>query len=210
MHTKKNIFMKNWIAPIIIISLFAACSPKTSTTLNAPQPQWETKTPVETPIEVSEESTEEVSEEPVKKGQFEKNVIAAAPIVVVGLKREACYGKCPAFELKLYNDGTIKYHGKSNVKNLGYFIAYAGKETVVDIQTKAETMGYFGLNSQYPPSGKPQIYDMPQTTTFVKVDNKEHRITNRHDSPAALFKFENHIESVVENLDWKPIRYDEF
>jgi len=202
--------MKNWIVPAIFALLSTACSPKTSTKLNDRQPQWENKIPVEVPVEVLEEETEEIPEEPIKKGQFEKNTIPAAPVVVVGLKREACYGKCPAFELKLYNDGTIKYHGKANVQNLGYFIAYTGKETVVDVQTKAETIGYFGLNSQYPSSGKPQIYDMPQTTTFVKIDNKEHRITNRHDSPAALFKFENYIESLLENLTWKPIRYDEF
>jgi len=142
--------------------------------------------------------------------QFEKNTVPAAPIVVVGLKRDACYGKCPAFELKLYNDGTMKYYGKANVQNIGYFIAYTGKETVVDIQARAEAIGYFGLNSQYPSSGKPQIYDLPQTTTFVKIDKREHRIANRHDSPSTLFKFENYIESLVENLDWKPIRYEEF
>ncbi len=198
--------MKNWIVLTIVLLFFVACSPKTSTTLSAPQPQWETQTPVEVP----EEEVEKVPEEPIKKGEFEKNTVPAAPVVVVGLKREACYGKCPAFELKLYNDGTIKYYGKANVENIGYFIAHAGKETIVDIQTRAETMGYFGLNSQYPASGKPQIYDMPQTTTFVKIDNREHRIANRHDSPPALFKFENYIESLVENLNWKPIRYDEF
>lgn len=198
--------MKNWIAPTIILLFFAACSPKTSTTLNDRQPQWETQTPVEVP----EEEVEKMPEEPVKKGEFEKNTVPTAPVVVVGLKREACYGKCPAFELKLYNDGTIKYYGKANVDNIGYFIAHAGKETIVDIQTRAETMGYFGLSGQYPLSGKPQIYDMPQTTTFVKIDNREHRITNRHDSPPALFKFENYIESLVENLNWKPIRYEEF
>jgi len=197
--------MKNWIVLIIVLLLFAACSPKTSTTLTDRQPQWETETPVEAP-KVEEESPKET----VKKGEFEKNVVPAAPVVVVGLKREACYGKCPAFELKLYSDGTIKYHGKSYVKNIGYFMAYTGKEMVLDIQTRAETMGYFGLNSQYPSSDKSQIYDLPQTTTFVKIDNREHRITNRHDSPPALFKFENYIESLIENLNWKPIRYEEF
>jgi len=198
--------MKNWITPIIFSLLSAACSPKTSTQLKERQPQWE----VTTPAEIVGEETEDVPEEPVKQGEFEKNTVPAAPIVVVGLKREACYGKCPAFELKLYNDGTIKYYGKANVENIGYFIAHAGKETIVDIQTRAETMGYFGLNAQYPASGKPQIYDMPETTTFVKIDNKEHRISNRHNSPPALFKFENYIESLIENLNWKPIRYEEF
>jgi len=204
--------MKNCIALIIALFFFVACSPKTSTKISNKQPQWEAQTETKTP-EIVDEALKEVvlpPVTPIKKGAFEKNTVPFTPTVVAGLKREACYGKCPAFELKLYSDGTVKYNGKANVQNLGCFIAYAGKQMVVEIQTRAEAIGYFNLNDQYPLAGKQQIYDVPKTTTFIKVDGREHRISNRHDSPPALFKFENYIESLIENLTWKPIRYEEF
>jgi len=215
--------MKNILTFASVLMLLAACSPKVSTQLPDRKPKWETPQETQTEVtevtelpelpkkpEILEEPEETAPPEPVRQGAFEVNTIPAAPIVVAGLKREPCYGKCPSYEVKLYDDGTIKYNGKANVKNIGYYIAYTSKQAIVNIQTKAEEIGYFGMKKQYPASGQPQIYDVPQVTTFIKIGDKEHRITNRHDGPAVLFKLEDYIEQQLENLDWKPIRYDEF
>lgn len=212
--------MKNILAFASILMLLSACSPKVSTQLPERKPKWETPQTTKTEAtevtelpkkpEISEEPEETTPPEPVRQGAFEVNTIPAAPMVVAGLKREPCYGKCPSYEVKLYDDGTIKYNGKAHVKNIGYYIAYTSKQAIVNIQTKAEEIGYFGLQRQYPASGRPQIYDVPQVTTFIKIGDKEHRITNRHDGPSTLFKLEDYIEKQLEGLNWKPIRYDEF
>lgn len=212
--------MKNILAFASILMLLSACSPKVSTQLPERKPKWETPKTTKTEAtevtelpkkpEISEEPEEITPPEPVRQGAFEVNTIPAAPMVVAGLKREPCYGKCPSYEVKLYDDGTIKYNGKAHVKNIGYYIAYTSKQAIVNIQTKAEEVGYFGLQRQYPASGRPQIYDVPQVTTFIKIGDKEHRITNRHDGPSTLFKLEDYIEKQLEGLNWKPIRYDEF
>jgi len=186
---------------------------KVSTRLPNTKPAWESKTEKEEIVE--QEEIIEVREptlpvEPVRKGAFEKNTIPAAPVVVAGLKREPCYGKCPAFEVKLYSDGLVKYHGIAHVEKLGYYSATTSKAAIVNIQTKAEAIGYFELSQLYPKAGQQQIYDVPQTTTFVKIDQRENRITNRHDSPPTLYKFEKYMEEQLEGLNWTAISQEEF
>jgi len=217
MKHQNYFLMKNILAFASILMLLSACSPKVSTQLPERKPKWETPQTTKTEVtelpeipEIPEAPEEATPPEPVRQGAFEVNAIPAAPMVVVGLKREPCYGRCPSYEVKLYDDGTIKYNGKAHVKNIGYYIAYTSKQAIVNIQTKAEEIGYFGMKRQYPASGQPQMYDVPQVTTFIKISDREHRITNRHEGPSALFKLEDYIEQQLENLDWKSIRYDEF
>ena len=44
---------------------------------------------------------------------------AAAPARVVSLSRSVCFGLCPAYEITLYDDGTVQYEGKDYVKTVG-------------------------------------------------------------------------------------------
>lgn len=210
--------MKNILIFVIALLLWSACSPKVSTRLPDRKPRWESIIIEEKEEEktVEEETITETSgetvepPEPVRQGEFEKHTIPVAPTVVAGLKREPCYGKCPAFELKLYSDGTVKYHGIAHTKPLGYHSAYVGMEAIVNIQSKAEAIGYFTLSQQYPTIGKPQIYDVPSTTTFIKTDLQQNRIVNRHDSPPDLYKFEKYIETQFKDLNWQAIKREEF
>jgi len=195
---------------IVLVVLSSACSPKVSTKLPEAkpqeQPQWDINQEPEEITELPEKPEETTTSEPERKGAFEVNTVPAAPIVVAALKREPCYGKCPAFDIELYDDGTVKYNGKAYVKKLGRYTAYLSKQAIVNIQMKAEEIGYFSMDKQYPPNHQAQIYDIPKTTTFIKIGDKEHRITNRHGSPSALFKFENYIEEQLQDLDWQPVR----
>lgn len=212
--------MKNIIIFVLGLFFFAACSPKV--TLPDRKPKWETNTTQKKTSTTKEEiiptTKQEITEapeatepvEPVRKGAFEKNTVPAAPVVVAGLKREPCYGKCPAYEFKIYSDGLVKYHGISHVEKLGYYSAIVSKVAIVNIQSQAETIGYFWLDQQYPKAGQAQIYDVPQTTSFVKIDEYENRITNRHDSPPALYKFEQYMDEQLEGLNWIPISREEF
>ncbi len=210
--------MKNILIFITGLLLCSACSPKVSTQLPERKPRWESTTKEKAVEEktVEEETITETSgetiepPEPVRQGEFEKHTVPAAPVVVAGLKREPCYGKCPAFELKLYSDGMVKYHGIAHTEPLGYHSAHVGMEAIVNIQARAEAIGYFALNQQYPSTGKPQIYDVPSTTTFIKTDHQQNRIINRHDSPPDLYKFEQYIEAQFKDLNWQTIKREEF
>ncbi len=187
----------HYIIIIFSLVLVAACSPKAATKVSTTPPE---EVKVEKPRPV----------EPPKTGAFEKDLKPVEPVLIVSLKRDPCYGKCQAFELKLYDDGIVKYNGMSHVEKRGYYSAYIGKTAIVNIQDKAEEIGFFILASQYPAPGTPQLYDIPQSTTYVKTGSLEHMVKNRHDSPPALYKFEQYIEEQLMNVNWKPIPREEF
>ncbi len=191
---------KNTFILLLAVLFVAACTPKISEQLpqkeNAPDKEvtWKKTKPVEPP----------------RSGAFEKDTKPVEPVVIARLKRMPCYGKCPSFELKIYDDGMVKYHGMAHVDRLGYYAGHAGKEAIVNIQSKAEEIGFFSLAGQYPRAGAPQIYDMPETTTFIQIDGQAHTIKNRHDSPPALYKLEQFIEAQLADVSWTIIPYGEF
>ena len=43
----------------------------------------------------------------------------AEPARVVSLSRSVCFGMCPAYDVTLYDDGTLTYEGKDHVKTVG-------------------------------------------------------------------------------------------
>jgi len=118
------------------------------------------------------------------------------------LRRTSCYGKCPSFQLKLYSDGKVTYHGKAHVQRLGRYIAFCEPEQFEAIFTAAEEANFFVLRSQYPEDGR-KIPDLPKTITYLKRDGLEKRVINQFDAPVPLIQFEKWLDTFFDSLDWE-------
>jgi|TARA_B110000285_G_C14997085_1_gene549399 hypothetical protein len=182
--------MKNLSILFIIICLSTiSCSPRRAK--NLPAAEYLSSLPTPNPSNTSF-SLPEIPPTP--------------PRLVLNMKRQACFiGKCPAFSISFYADGSIQYSGEQYVDMIGNYSATINESELKILLNYAQNINYFDFENVYPVSGK-IITDVPLTITYVKIDLEENYVENHHHSPLPLIRFEEHIETLVENLEWKKIQ----
>lgn len=124
--------------------------------------------------------------------------------LIAWLQRTPCYGRCPSYDLKIYNDLTVIYVGKRFVEKEGWYKTTISKADLQTLQDKAKTIDYLNLADKYPTDGA-VISDLPTCKTYMKLDGKEKMINNKHNAPAALTEFEKFFDTLFEEANWQKI-----
>lgn len=125
--------------------------------------------------------------------------------LTLSLERQPCMvGKCPAFVIYFYENGTVQYSGSQDVEMIGDYTSKIEQSELSTLLNLAKNINYFDFQNVYPTSGK-IIIDVPLTITYVKMDLEENYIENHHHAPIPLIRFEEHIEELIENLNWTEV-----
>lgn len=125
---------------------------------------------------------------------------------ILGFQKTACFGKCPVYQVKFYDDGRATWHGKMNVERMGWHETKVSKEEVKRLLDKAQEVGFFDFYNEYPTGQK--VADLPSTITFIRIGDMEKSIKNTHDGPEKLNEYQKFLENYITSLPWKP-RADE-
>ncbi len=180
--------------------IISACSPKNAEVLTeTPQTQVDSVVIDTNTVEVVtidstllKDTLEIIPPEPV------------IPSIMAKLQRKACFGKCPVFELRIYEDGLVIYKGQNHVPRIGWYEAQLDSAAVQYILKRAKDIGYFEMKSTYPPYGQ-VISDVPTTISYIKKEEQEKTVTNHHSSPVRLQRFERYIDELMDTLSWKRV-----
>lgn len=131
-------------------------------------------------------------------------------VPVITLERTGCYGPCPVYKLKIYEDGAVKYEGYEYVKQKGKAEAQITKEALDKLIGAFEEIDYFKLNESYDSEGKhcPQIWtDHPTATTSLNWKDKKKTVRHYHGcrgNPVLdqLTALEDKIDEIVNTQRW--------
>lgn len=124
--------------------------------------------------------------------------------VMVAMKRSACFGKCPVYEVRFYTDGTIEYIGKMNVPRIGHFRAHMRPEEVEALRQKIHEVGFWDFSPMYPDDGT-IVTDLPTTTITVRVGDMMKEVREKHGAPRALKDFERYLDELLEGRTWEQV-----
>lgn len=124
--------------------------------------------------------------------------------MVASIKKTACYGLCPIFEIKVFSNGLVLYDGKKHTDRLGLHEAYLLQSEIDDLMAKADTINFFQLASAYPLEGK-NLNDLPNTVIYLKKESQEKEIVNNYGAPKALKWYETLFLEKLNQLDWRPV-----
>jgi len=119
----------------------------------------------------------------------------------VSMKKTPCYGRCPIYEVKIYQSGKVIYDGKRFVEREGVYSGKLSKEQMEKIAAKAREIGYFDLEDEY----NSPVTDFPSTYTTVNLDGKSKTIKNRVGGPLPLKAYEKLIEEILDKIIWTKI-----
>ena len=84
----------------------------------------------------------------------------------ISLQKKSCYGKCPIYEIEIFENGSLIFNGKKNVEKIGVYNSKLTKEDMSKILNKAKHIKFQKLQNEYIES----LNDLPRT--ILKVKNK--------------------------------------
>ena len=125
-------------------------------------------------------------------------------VLYASILRTPCHGKCPHYEIRLYQSGLAEYIGYASVDKIGKYQCRLDSSVIEKIDNMANESGYFELEDFYPSKGV-QINDFPMCVCCVRNQELFKIVYNRNDAPLNLIKFQNFLDNLFEDLDWKPI-----
>ena len=127
-------------------------------------------------------------------------------VELVGIRRSSCFGSCPVYAAKLYADGRLVWVGKKNTPRIGTYETLVGPQFYQKIRAKANELGIFSLQNNYPTDSNPLV-DLPTVTITLRAFAEESTpiksIANNFGAPKELTEFEQYLDSLLDSLEWK-------
>ena len=127
--------------------------------------------------------------------------LAEGDSLFASIRKGYCYGRCPVYELEIYNSGFVHYNGIANMELLGEHTSRLSTDQMLAFLDKANEISYFELNDEY---DNPGISDLPETTTSLVMGGKRKSVRRRHGYPNSIIAFEDQFNGLLTSLTWNP------
>ncbi len=127
--------------------------------------------------------------------------VAKGDSLFASLERTVCYGRCPVYEIKIYNSGDVIYHGKRFVEREGKYKTKISKQQMLKFIEVAKRIGYMDMKDKY----DGPITDLPATITSIVIDGKRKTVYKRYNAPTALKEFEKLFDDLLTSQKWVKI-----
>ncbi|HZE77991.1 MAG TPA: DUF6438 domain-containing protein [Nitrososphaeraceae archaeon] len=121
--------------------------------------------------------------------------------VAITLERNACFGICPIYSLKVFGNGTVVYNGERFVNITGQKISTIPHQKVRELLEEFYKINYFGLNDTY---NKIVKTDQPTVNTSINITGVYKSVFDNYGSiaPQGLRLLENKIDEITNSSKW--------
>lgn len=117
------------------------------------------------------------------------------------LSRGACFGKCPVYSIKIFDNGMVRYTGKGFVKFEGVYEKKFSAEEVQKLLNEAAAYRIDTCKAEYP-----YVPDLPGVDYTITYKNRTQKIHNAHRGPAFLTELASDIDNhILVDGSWKKI-----
>ncbi len=120
-------------------------------------------------------------------------------LIVISMKKTMCYGRCPVYEVEIYNDRTAKYIGEKYVDNIGEFTATVPEERYNVLLEQFKSANFFAFEKEY----RAAVSDLPTTYLFFSYEGKSRKIMDYYGAPESLKTLEKSVADLVNDLEWE-------
>lgn len=114
------------------------------------------------------------------------------------IKKGACYGKCPTYELTINTDGSMVFVGERFVEKEGRHTKSISIEEVNKLGNTFKDAGFFTMEDTYDGN----VTDLPTVIIQCSEGETTKRIKSRFDSPEKLDELQKKLEAIAESDGW--------
>ena len=111
--------------------------------------------------------------------------------LIISLNKTACFGTCPVYKIKIYNNQSAIFEGIKFVEKEGSYNFKISKKEINTILNKAKKINFQKMEDEY----IELITDLP--TTYIMINNKQ--IKDYYGAPKELKELEEIIENIFLN-----------
>ena len=111
--------------------------------------------------------------------------------LIISLNKTACFGTCPVYKIKIYNNQSAIFEGIKFVEKEGSYNFKISKKEINTILKKAKKINFQKMENEY----TELITDLP--TTYIMINNKQ--IKDYYGAPKELKELEEIIENIFLN-----------
>jgi hypothetical protein len=128
--------------------------------------------------------------------------------VSVSLSRTACYGRCPAYSVRLSGSGRVQWHGERFVAAMGDSTAAVAPASVRALARGMEQAGFFAFRDRYvmgDSAAEPCHTDAPHALITLTLGGRTRQVEHDYGcrgAPAALRTIATQIDSVAGIAGW--------
>ncbi|MBK7682077.1 MAG: hypothetical protein IPJ26_06225 [Bacteroidetes bacterium] len=128
--------------------------------------------------------------------------VEATPVdtLLVMIKREACFGRCPQYYATVYKSGFAEYYGEMNVKKIGQWYARLSSEQLAYLVKAISDNKIEAMDTSY---SNPYLADFPVYSLWIADKNPRKKILLNHESPPVpIIEFTQVFEELLDQLRW--------
>lgn len=129
--------------------------------------------------------------------------------LLIAISKSPCFGRCPFYDAKIFDNGYALFNGKRDTKNIGLFETTFTKTQLEELLEEAHKINYLSFPDSFYNAG---LADFPSTITTVKLNGKTKTIFNGVPSaPEELKNFQErlHLFFTNEDVKWRLIKRGE-
>lgn len=119
-------------------------------------------------------------------------------LLLVEMSKTACFGKCPVYTVKVFDNGRVEYHGVMHTERLGVYSKTLDEATfgqLVDSLTRTNL-------SQYKEIYTSGATDLPMTSITQHFRDSTKTVKGDFDRPAPVKALEKQLKMVATTGDW--------
>ena len=116
---------------------------------------------------------------------------------LVKMRKTPCFGKCPYFEVVIFNDGSIKYEGFKFVDKIGLYSSEINQKKVALIEDYIKRIDFFSFDDVY----DAKVTDLPSVIIEINLNGKHHKVKGRYKMPEKFKFFTKFIDDILLGVD---------
>jgi len=122
--------------------------------------------------------------------------------VKIELSRSMCYGRCPAYSVTIWGDGSVHFNGQRYVQIPGKHDARIAHDTVMELVREFERAKFFAAGDKY----IAEVTDNPTYTLTLTVGGKTKTVTDyvgeQVGMPLVITDLENAVDEAAGTERW--------
>jgi hypothetical protein len=136
-----------------------------------------------------------------EKAAVVSETVSKTDTLLVKIKREACFGRCPQYYATIYKTGWAEYYGERNVKKIGPWYARLTYEQLDYLYEAIRGNKMESMDTAY---SNPYLADFPVYYLWVADKKPRKQIMLNHESlPTEIDEFTKILEGLLDQLRWE-------
>lgn len=129
-----------------------------------------------------------------------KKAIKKAPegAVKYGLSKGACFGRCPIYELQIFEGGKASFEGKKFTPNIGLYEGQVPSDMYKALEKAFAAADFMA----YPDSFPSLIPDLPAIRISHHNGTESKTVWGKEDRPDTLLQLQFMLEAIIDDTEW--------